>query len=251
MEFILPDLNHLEIKSNASDDGKSGQFVVEPLSPGYGVTVGNTLRRILLASLEGCAVRSVKITGASHEFSTIKGVKEDVVDLILNLKVMRVKINGDGPIKLELSVKGPKKVTAYDFKKTSEVDILDADHYLATVEKGAKLDLEIEVAKGRGYEPVEKRLDEKLPVGTIMVDSIYTPVKKVKYEVENARVGDVTNYDRLVMDISTDGSLTSSQALKTASNIMIEHLQVIAEACKDKEIAEKPKTKKTKKASKK
>lgn len=251
MEYILPDLNHLIVKSSASDDGKSGKFIIEPLSPGYGVTIGNTLRRILLASLEGSAVRNAKIAGVSHEFSAIKGIKEDTVDLILNLKTMRTKVNGDNPVKLELSVKGPKRVTAGDFKRTSEVDVIDNNHYIATVEKGGKLDLEVEVAKGRGYEPVEKRTEEKLPVGTIMIDSIYTPVKKVKYEVENARVGDVTNYNRLVMDITTDDSITPAEALKTASSIMIEHLQVIADACKSNEIVEKPKAKKTKKPARK
>lgn len=239
MEYLLPDLNLLEIKSSISDDGRSGIFDLEPLSPGYGVTVGNTLRRILLSSLEGAAVRSVKISGCDHEYSTIKGVKEDVVDIILNLKTLRLRINGEGPYKLELSVKGPKKITAGDFKKSSDVEVMDSGHYIATIEKGSKLDFEIEVGRGRGYEPVEKRSEEKLPIGTIMIDSIFTPVKKVKYDVENARVGGDTNYSKLIMEITTDGSVSPSEALKTAATIMNEHLQVICDSCN----LQSPKTK--------
>lgn len=244
MEYLLPDLNLLEVKSSVSDDEKSGVFQLEPLSPGYGVTVGNTLRRILLSSLEGAAVRSVKISGCDHEYSTIKGIKEDVVDIILNLKTLRLRINGEGPYKLELSVKGPKKVTAADFKKSSDVDVMDSDHYIATIEKGAKLEFEIMVGRGRGYEPVEKRSEEKLPIGTIMIDSIFTPVKKVRYDVENTRVGGDTNYNKLTMEITTDGSILPSDALKTAATIMAEHLQVICGSCEALSIASKPKAKK-------
>jgi len=249
MEYILPDLNLLEVKSKLNDE-RSGQFIIEPLSPGYGVTVGNTLRRILLSSLEGTAVKSVKIAGCDHEYSTLKGMKEDVVDLILNLKTLRLKSNGEEPYKIELSVKGPKIVTAADFKKSSDVEVLDLDHYIATIEKGGKLEMEIEVASGRGYEPVEKRAEEKLPIGTIMVDSIYTPVKKVKYDIEDARVGDVTNYNRLIMEITTDGSISPADALGTASKIMNEHLTVISDACESVK-EEKPKKTKAKKSVKK
>lgn len=230
MEYILPDLNLLNVTKSSSDNGSSGEFVIEPLSPGYGVTVGNSLRRILLSSLEGAAIRSVKISGTDHEFSPIQGVKEDAVDVILNLKAARFKLNGDGPNTLTLSVKGPKKVTCADFEKTSELEAVDKDQYIATVEKGGKLEIEVEIDRGRGYVPVEKRSDEKVPVGTILVDSIYTPVKKVKYEVENTRVGSVTNYDKLVFDISTDGSISAEEALNTATKIMMEHLSVIEEA---------------------
>lgn len=230
MEYILPDLNLLKIKKTETDDGKTGEFVIEPLSPGYGVTVGNTLRRILLSSLEGAAIKSVKIRGVEHEFSPISGVKEDAVDLILNLKTARFKLTGDEPATISLSVKGPKKVTCADFKEISELKPIDADHYIASVEKGAVLDIEIEVDRGRGYLPVEKRTNTDVPVGTIMIDSIYTPVKKVKYDVENTRVGSVTNYDKLVFEITTDGSITASEALNTASRIMIEHLSVISDA---------------------
>ena len=251
MSYILPDLNHLTITSELSSDGKTGKFTVEPLAPGYGVTVGNTLRRILLGSLEGSAARSVKIEGASHEFSTLKGVKEDVVDLTLNLKTLRVKLNRDEPAAIKLSAKGPGVVTAGDFKKSSSVEIIDPKHHLATLERGGKLEMEIEVAKGRGYEPVEKRTEEKLPVGTIMVDSIFTPVKKVKYDIENVRVGDVTNYNKLVLEIGTDGSISPALALKIASRIMSEHLGVIDEYCAGLVEAKKAKAKKpSKKAGK-
>ncbi|OQA51972.1 MAG: DNA-directed RNA polymerase subunit alpha [candidate division WS2 bacterium ADurb.Bin280] len=250
MEYILPDLNLLKVEKNVSSDGKSGQFVIEPLSPGYGVTVGNSIRRILLSSLEGAAVKSVKIKGVEHEFSPIKGLKEDAVDLILNLKTARFALNGDGPATISLSVKGPKKITCADFKKNSDLEPIDPDHYLATIDKGSQLEIDVEVDKGRGYLPVEKRTDSNAPVGTIMVDSIYTPVKKVKYEVENTRVGSVTNYDKLVFDITTDGSISASQALNTATKIMAEHLSVIIDATAVGDVEAKPKSAK-KKATKK
>lgn len=230
MEYILPDLNLLKVEKNVSSDGKSGEFVIEPLSPGYGVTIGNSIRRILLSSLEGAAVKSVKIKGVEHEFSPIKGLKEDAVDLILNLKTARFALNGDGPATITLNVRGPKKITCADFNKNSDLEPMDPDHYLATIEKDSQLEIEVEVDKGRGYLPVEKRTDLGVPVGTIMVDSIYTPVKKVKYEVENTRVGSVTNYDKLVFDITTDGSISAAQALNTATRIMSEHLSVIIDA---------------------
>jgi DNA-directed RNA polymerase subunit alpha len=249
MSYILPDLNLLEIKNESPKDEKTGIFKIEPLSPGYGVTIGNTLRRILLSSLEGSAVKSVKIEGVDHEYSTIKGVKEDIVDIILNLKMSRFKLNSDETGKISLSVKGPKRVTLADFKENSLVEVVDPEHYICTLEKGGKLELELEVDKGRGYVPVEKRSESKSPIGTIMVDSIYTPVKKVKYTVENARVGGETNYNQLVMEISTDGSISPQEALSTASKIMCEHLMVISEACEVSKPAAKvkktsPKTKK-------
>lgn len=252
MDYILPDLNLLKITKKTSDDGSRGEFSIEPLSPGYGVTVGNSLRRILLSSLEGAAIKSVKILGVDHEFSAISSLKEDAVDLILNLKSARFKLNGDGPAKLSLSVKGPRKVTCADFDKSSELEAVDKDHYIATVEKGGKLELEIEVDRGRGYVPVEKRSDEKVPVGTILVDSVYTPVKKVKYEIENTRVGSVTNYDKLDFDISTDGSISAEEAINTAARIMIEHLGVLVEATtvSDKTSEKKEKTIKKQKSKK-
>jgi DNA-directed RNA polymerase subunit alpha len=249
MDYILPDLGLLEIKSTISDEGKTGSFIVEPLLPGYGVTIGNSLRRILLSSLEGYAVKSVKIEGVDHEYSAMKGMKEDIVDLILNLKMARFKLNDADSAKLELSVKGPKEVTVDDFKKTSDVEIVSPGHYLCSLEKGGKLDLVVEIDKGRGYMPVEKKIEEKLPIGTIMVDSIYTPVKKVKFDVENARVGGMTNYNKLLIEITTDGSVAPQDALKTACQIMVEHMNVVTEAMSAiKPVAEKKvKAKTTKK----
>lgn len=251
MEYILPDLNLLEVKSTIEADGKTGTFEIEPLSPGYGVTLGNTLRRILLSSLEGYSIKSVKIEGADHEYSTLKGMKEDVVELILNLKMARFKLNDIDEAKLALSVKGPKVVTTDDFTKNSDVESVTQGHYLCTLEKGGKLDLVIEIDKGRGYVPVERRTEEKAPIGTIVIDSIYTPVKKVRFEVENARVGGMTNYNKLSMEISTDGSISPQAALNTASRIMSEHLSVIEEATSKVEPAKEKKAKATKKSAKK
>jgi len=233
MTYILPDLNILKTSREISPDRREGRFIIEPLSPGYGVTIGNTLRRILLSSLEGCAVKSVKIAGANHEFSSLKGIREDAVDIILNLKTARFKILTGDQAALEISVKGPKNITCGDFKKSSNAEPLDADHYIARVEKGGKLEMEINLSRGRGYVPLEKQQDEKKPLGTILVDCIYTPVKKVHFEVENTRVGSVTNYDKLTLDITTDGSVSASEALGTAANIMIEHLSVISESTKE------------------
>lgn len=255
MDYTLPDLNLLEIKKELDKKENSGKFIVEPLSPGYGVTIGNSLRRILLASLEGSAVKSVKIDGVDHEYSTLKGMKEDVVELILNLKTARFRLNSEEPSMIKLSAKGPGKVTTSDFKETSEVDVISKDQYICTLEKGGKLEMEVEIDRGRGYLPVEKREEEKLPVGTILVDSIYTPVKKVKFDVENARVGSVTNYNKLVIDITTDGSISPEQALEKASAILVEHFNVIKESVETKtaksakkdDTEKKTKTKKTKK----
>lgn len=251
MEYILPDLNLLEIKSTISADGKTGTFEIEPLSPGYGVTLGNTLRRILLSSLEGYSIKSVKIDGVDHEYSTLKGMKEDVVELILNLKMARFKLNDSSDSKLTLNVKGPKVVTTDDFAKNSDVETVTEDHYLCTLEKGGKLDLVIEIDKGRGYIPVERRTENKAPIGTIIVDSIYTPVKKVRFDVENARVGGMTNYNKLTMEIATDGSIAPQTALNTASRIMSEHLNVIEEATIKVESVKAKKTKTAKKSTKK
>ena len=241
MPYVLEDLNLLEIKKEISKDKRTGTFVIEPLSPGYGVTIGNSIRRILLSSLEGFAVKSVKIEGVNHEYSIIKGVKEDTVDIILNLKTLSFKLVGTDETSLKLSVKGPKKVTAADFKKDASVEALDEDHYIATVEKGGKLELEVVIDKGIGYVPIEKKAQIKSPIGTIVVDSTYTPVKKVRFDVENARVGGMTNYNKLVIEITTNGAITPSEALSQASKILKEHLDVIVESAAQ----EKKETKKT------
>lgn len=230
MDYLLPELNLLQITSSDCKDENTGEFVIEPLSPGYGVTIGNSLRRVLLASLEGSAVKSIKIEGVDHEFSTLKGMKEDVVDLILNLKVSRFKLNSDDPSKISMSVKGPAVVTTSHFKETSEVEVVSKDHYLCTIEKGGKLEMEVVVDRGRGYLPVERRSEEKLPIGTILIDSMYTPVKKVKFEVENSRVGSITNYNKLSIEVTTDGSVTPRESVAYASRVLVEHFQAIADS---------------------
>lgn len=229
MEYILPETNLLQIKT-MEKLGDTGTFVIEPLSPGYGVTVANAMRRVLLSSLEGAAITSVKIEGATHEFTTVPGVKEDVVEIILNLKTLRFKLHQDEPVVLKLSAKGPKSVTASDFDANSACEIVNKDVFLATLDKTAKLSMEITVEKGRGYVPVERRAEEKMALGTIAVDSIFTPVKKVHYEVENTRVGGMTNFDKITLEIATDGSLDPEEALSRAAGILVDHFGLIQQA---------------------
>ncbi|MBI2607546.1 MAG: DNA-directed RNA polymerase subunit alpha [Candidatus Doudnabacteria bacterium] len=210
-------------------DKNKFQIVVEPLYPGYGVTLGNTLRRILLSSLRGAAVTAVKIKGVDHEFSTIPNVKEDVIEIILNLKQLCLKVHTDEPVKLELKAKGGKEVRASDFKKNAGVEIVNPDLHLATLDnKSADLEMEVTVATGRGYVPVEQRENEKLDIGTIAVDAVYTPVKMVNYEIKNVRVGQITNFDELVMTLETDGTITGKEALDEAARILLEHFSLFA-----------------------
>jgi len=229
MEYILPETSLLQIKTMEKIDN-TGKFVIEPLSPGYGVTIANALRRVLLSSLEGAAITTVKIEGVTHEFTTVPGVKEDVVEIILNLKTLRFRLHQDEPVVMRLSVKGPKEVTAADFTANSDCEIVNTDCFIATLGKGAKFDMEITVAKGRGYVPVERRAEEKMPLGTIAVDSIFTPVKKVHYEVENTRVGGITNFDKIHLEASTDGSVDPEEALSRAANILVDHFGLIQQA---------------------
>lgn len=251
MEYTLPETELVKIKTLEQVDN-CGVFEIEPLSPGYGVTLGNSLRRVLLSSLEGAAITSVKIEGATHQFTTLEKVKEDVVEIILNLKVLRFKMTLDEPIVLKLQAKGPKNVTAKDFGENPNCQIVNTDVYIASLGKGGNLKMEITVARGRGYVPVERRKDEKLPIGTISVDSIFTPVKKVHFEVENTRVGGMTNFDKLMMEITTDGSVEPEEALGRAARILVEHFSLVEQACAvtKKAPAEKPK-KETKKIAKK
>jgi len=229
MDYILPETSLLQIKTMEKVN-ESGAFVIEPLSPGYGVTVANALRRVLLSSLEGAAITSVKIDGVTHEFTTIPGVKEDVVEVILNLKTLRFKMHQDEPVVLKMNVKGPKNVTAADFDANSACEIVNSDTFLATLGKTAKLSMEITIQKGRGYVPVERRAEEKMPLGTIAVDSIFTPVKKVHYEVENTRVGGMTNFDKITLEVSTDGSLDPEEAINRSAGILVEHFGIIQQA---------------------
>lgn len=243
MDYTLAETGLIQIKTLEKVDNR-GTFVVEPLSSGYGVTIGNSLRRILLSSLEGSAITAVKIAGATHQFSTIPGVKEDVVEILLNLKMLRFRLNSNEPINLKLSQKGPKQVTSGDFSDNPNCEVVNQDVPLATLAKTAKLEVEITVARGRGYVPVEKRKDEKLPIGVIAVDSIFTPVKKVHYEVEKTRVGEVTDFDKLTLEVTTDGSLDPEIALGKAAKILVEHFSLVEQACQEVKPVLEKKTKK-------
>ena len=213
----------------SNEDPNYGKFVVEPLERGYGTTLGNSLRRILLSSLPGVAVTSVKIDGILHEFSTIPGVKEDVTEIILNLKKLAVKLNGENTKRVLINAIGPKEVTAADILGDSDVEIFNPELHIATLEENATLIMEINLARGRGYVPAEMNKDEKTPISVIPTDSIFTPVRKVNFTVENTRVGQVTDYDRLVLEIWTDGSVTPSEGVSIGSKIMQEHLSLFVE----------------------
>lgn len=201
---------------------------MEPLYPGYGVTIGNSLRRILLSSLPGAAVTALKIKGVDHEFSTIPNVKEDMIEIILNIKQLRMKVHSNETVRLELKVKGEREVTAADFKKNSEVEIVNPELHIATLDnKSAELDMEIIVGTGRGYVPVEQRENEKLEIGVIAVDAIYTPVKVVNFEITNVRVGQITNYDQLTLTMETDGTTSGKDAIDAAARILLEHFSLL------------------------
>ncbi len=204
------------------------QIIMEPLYPGYGVTLGNSLRRIMLSSLPGAAVTAVKIRGVDHEFSSIPHVKEDVIEVILNLKQMRMRVHSDQPVRLSLKVKGEKQVTAGEFKRDADVEIVNSDLAIATLDnKSADLEMEVLVNRGRGYVPVEQREHEKLEIGMIAVDAIYTPIKTVNFEVRNVRVGQITNFDELIFHIETDGTMTGKEAIDMAAQILLEHFKLL------------------------
>ena len=207
-------------------DGCYGKFVVEPLERGYGTTLGNALRRILLSSLPGAAVTSIKIDGILHEFSTIPGVKEDVTEIILNLKKLAVRLDGESTKRAIINAVGPKEVTAAYIIGDSDMEIFNPDLHIATLEENATLVMEINLARGRGYVPAEQNKTESTPISVIPVDSIYTPVRKVNFTVENTRVGQVTDYDRLVLEIWTDGSITPEEGVSIGAKIMQEHLNL-------------------------
>lgn len=210
------------------DDGKSGVFDIEGLYPGFGLTLGNSLRRVLLSSLPGAAVTQFKVKGVLHEFSTITGVLEDVVELGLNLKKMRFKFLADEPQVLTLKVKGDRVVTGADIESNPMVQIVNPEEHLFTItDKKTEVDIEITVDKGLGYMPVERRKLGKLEVGVIALDTIFTPVMNVSINVENMRVGDRTDYNRLKLTLDTDGSITPSEALTKASTILVDHFQKI------------------------
>ena len=214
------------ISKSVDEDGCYGKFVVEPLERGYGTTLGNALRRILLSSLPGAAVTSVKIDGILHEFSTIPGVLEDVTEIILNLKKLAVRLEGENTKRAIINAVGPKEVTAADIIGDSDIEIFNPDLHIATLEENATLVMEINLARGRGYVPAEQNKTESTPISVIPVDSIFTPVRKVNFTVENTRVGQVTDYDKLVLEIWTDGSITPEEGVSIGAKIMQEHLNL-------------------------
>ncbi len=214
-----------------SADGKYGRFVVEPLERGFGNTLGNSLRRVLLSSLEGCAVTSIKIDGVLHEFSTIPGVKEDVTEIVLNMKSLVAKLHSNGPKVVEISAEGPCEVTAENIKCDSEVEILTPDLHIATLGEDSKLNMEITLDKGRGYIPAErnKTLMGNDVIGVLPVDSIYTPVLKVNYTVDNTRVGQITDYDKLTLSVWTNGVINAQEAVSLAAKVLTSHLNLFVD----------------------
>ncbi len=217
----------------SNEDPNYGKFIVEPLERGYGTTLGNSLRRIFLSSLPGAAVTSVKIDGILHEFSTIPGVKEDVTEIILNLKKLAVRLNGENTKRVLINAIGPKEVTAADIIGDADMEIFNPDLHIATLEDGASLVIEINLARGRGYIPAEQNKTENTPIAVIPVDSIFTPVRKVNFTVENTRVGQVTDYDKLILEIWTDGSIRPEEGVSIGAKIMQEHLNLFIELADD------------------
>ena len=211
---------------HSDDDPSYGKFIVEPLERGYGNTLGNSLRRILLSSLPGAAVTSVRIDGILHEFSTIPGVKEDVTEIILNLKKLALALHGQDKVRAIINASGPKEVVAADIISDGSLEIFNPELHIATLEEGAALSMELNISTGRGYVPADQNKDENTPIAVIPIDSIYTPVRKVNWTVENTRVGQVTDYERLILEIWTDGSIAPEEGVAIGANIMKEHLQL-------------------------
>lgn len=209
-----------------SEDNKYGKFVIEPLERGYGTTLGNSLRRILLSSLPGAAVTSIQIDGVQHEFSTIPGVVEDVTTIIMNVKKIALKIYSDDEKSLLIDVKGKEIVTAEDIAADSDVEVLNPDLKIATLAEGASLTIRLTAKKGRGYTPAVQNKHDDMPIGVIPVDSIFTPVSRVLYTVENTRVGQMSNFDKLTLDVWTDGSLNPKEAVSLGAKILTEHLNI-------------------------
>lgn len=222
-DFQLPMRLELE-KDTAS--ATYGKFTAEPFERGFGTTIGNSLRRVLLSSLPGAAVTSVKIEGAYHEFSTLPGVTEDLTIIVLNVKGLRLKLNTDKAKAVRLKKKGPGDATAADIEHDADVTVLNPELKIATLDKDGMIDIEMIVKPGRGYVPAERNKEEGLPIGVIPVDSVFSPIKRVNFHVENARVGRMTDYDRLHLEIWTDGSITPQEAVSSAAGILREHLAI-------------------------
>ncbi len=209
-----------------SEDGKFGKFVVEPLESGYGITVGNSLRRVLLSSLPGSAVTFINIRGVEHEFATIPGVLEDVPEIILNIKSVVLKLTEDEPVNVVIEKKGPGELSAKDIQCPPELQIINPDQHIATLNEDADVYIEMTVERGRGYEPSELKQEEVNTIGVIPIDSNYTPIKKVNWKVENTRVGNRTDYDKLILEVTTDGSMKADEATSLAAKILTEHLKL-------------------------
>lgn len=246
IEIEKPEIRTIEV----SDDSKYGKIVIEPLERGYGTTLGNSLRRILLSSLPGAAVTSIQVDGVLHEFAAVKGVVEDIPTIILHLKRLALKLHTQEDKVIELNVTGPKTVTAADIIHDNEVQILNPDLYICTLAEGAQLDMQLNVSNGRGYARSEHNKREDMPIGVLPIDSIYTPIHKVNYQVENTRIGQKNVYDKLTLDIWTDGSISPEKSLSLAAKILTEHLNIFvdlsdearhAEIMVEKEEAEKEK----------
>ncbi|MDD5687324.1 MAG: DNA-directed RNA polymerase subunit alpha [Elusimicrobia bacterium] len=242
----LPDIvEPQKSEKNISSDLTYGKFVVEPFERGYGHTVGHSLRRILLSSLEGAAVIAVRIKDATHEFATLPGVVEDVMEIILNLKKVRFKMYSNNVETLKLSVSKGGEVKASEILANANVEVINKDQIIATLESGGSLEMEIDVAKGKGYSPSEKNKKAEQPAGTILIDAAFTPIKKIFYEVENTRVGQVTDYDRLIIEIWTDGSINPEDALAYSAKLLSDSVKIFINFEEEEEESDKKEKDKT------
>jgi DNA-directed RNA polymerase subunit alpha len=233
LDFQVPRISSESVEENR------GSFTIEPLDRGFGYTFGNSLRRVLLSSLSGAAVTSVRIEGVAHEFSTIRGIKEDVTDIVLNLKGVVCRMHSDATeIEAPLVVTGPGEITAKDIDLPSGVEILNPDAHIATLEKKTKLEVYLTIGRGRGYRPAEENKSPDQPIGVIPIDSIFSPVRRVAYNVEQARVGQRTDFDKLTLDIETDGSIDPPAALREAAEILISQLAIFTDADRVVELRE-------------
>ena len=224
---------------NLSEDGKSGKFIIEPLERGYGITLGNSLRRVLLSSLPGVAVVSIKIDGVLHEISTIPGVKEDVTEIVLNVKGITAKLHTSGPKTVTIDINGQANVTAGDIKQDADIEILNPDHHIATVSEGTRFYMELTFDHGRGYVSQEKnKQNNPSVIGLIYTDSIYTPVYNVNYTVENTRVGSNTDYDKLTLEVLTNGTISAKEAISLGAKILNEHLNLFVDLSDEAKKAE-------------
>jgi DNA-directed RNA polymerase subunit alpha len=230
-------------------NGNRATFEISPLMPGYGATIANPLRRVLLSSLEGAAITSIKIKGVDHEFSAISGVQEDLIEIIINLKKIKFRLHADGPVKLTLDVKGDKEVTAGDIKTNADVEVINPEQHIATLtDKKMDFSMELDIEKGVGYVPVEQRQKEKLAIGVIAIDAVFTPVRVVNFKIEDVRVGQRIDFNKVTMEVETDGSIEPEQAVKNASDILINHFRVVNEVQVPEvsEVKKQPKVKKAK-----